>query len=65
MQRDLTHRAAHVVLGGRFVAQQFFDREWDLAAIVEQLAPLVWNLREHHRGVADQLGDGLCASSTQ
>ena len=42
----------------RYTSQEFLNRERDLAAIVDQLAPLVGVLREHHRGVADQLGSG-------
>ena len=49
----------------RLVAQQFLDRGRDLAAVVEQLLPLVGEARERHRRIAHQLGDCLCTRTAQ
>ena len=65
VQVDLFHGPAHVVLVRRLVPQQFLHRGGDLAAVVEQLLPLIGVARERHRRIAHQFGDGLRACATQ
>ena len=60
---NLFEGVADVVLDRPFVAQQFFDRRRDLAAVVEELLPLFGVAGEGDGRGAEQLGDGLGAGA--
>ena len=65
MQRYIASAVAELVLGGSLVAEQFLDRDRDLAPVCPQLLPRGRVFGESDRGIADELHDSLGFSAAK